>query len=40
MSIELLEKFIFHYVQLHLKESVFSWQGGEPTLCNGFLNFL
>jgi uncharacterized protein len=33
MNYELLEKMICQYLQFRFKESIFNWQGGEPTLC-------
>ena len=37
MSDEVLEKVISNFLNFRFKESVFNWQGGEPTLCG--LNF-
>lgn len=33
MSNEVLEKMISEYLKFRFNESVFNWQGGEPTLC-------
>ncbi|NOZ64126.1 MAG: hypothetical protein GXO71_04210 [Caldiserica bacterium] len=33
MSKEVLEKMVADYLSRQFPVSVFSWQGGEPTLC-------